>query len=584
MQVPDYRSSQSFNINNLIINNDFESIVNKLKEVVWKNKNDWVNSEKPSVLILGAGPAGLIHAIESVLQGNQTVVIEKRSQESPGRENAVALRIETVEILKNYGIFQYLLKYGLIYPPSNDQAGVNVRLKDLEEGMKFILTQISGQNLILYDSQTVEVIQQPEKKLDIKIQVNGEITRLSNVDILLNTEGAHSHTQKNLLHIERDVLLPSVPVITAIFKDDRPEIVDTRSFVTYTKKTLIHTVKSIYYHARFVFSYLTHINSVYQWVKQIQQNNQTAIPGPIKGVAILPTPGQNYVGIGLGIEESNKLTELCKRVEDAVKALHGNAGDKILTLKMDRAKKDLNKYMECWANHSICWYNSFFPARMKVNLNLGLPLQEVKVAYIGVDCIRQAAGMNLGESLYLAAGDAYATTDATTGRGCNTAIEAVSAFISLTKGLKLRGMHKSLKKYSLKLNAKRERNSLESLQYRQLFRPDTISKAAIFKVNCKIDPSEDLSEDEMIILNQWSQIKEMDISGFFKSCQALKRIKNSLNTSEARVATSESLTRRYQALEQVINYLANELHKDLPAELIERAKILQQFVLDGVER
>lgn len=535
---------------------DFDSTLQSLKKTRQENMHD--GFEKPSVMILGGGPAGLIHALESVIQGNTTLVIEKRTQINGGRENAVALKKETVNILKRYGIYQYLLTNSLIYPGEEP----NVRLKDLEEAIKFVLREISGQEIILYDSQVIEVIQETDKKIDIRVESrHGERTRFSNIDILLNTEGAHSHTHENLLHFEREVLLPAVPVIAAICKDNRPEISGSSSLINYGVKTFINTLRNVYFHVRFLMDNLPHARKLYQnTIEQSTRGITSPFPGPIKGAVALSTPGQCYVGVGLSLEESNKLEDLSKRVEEAKLALNkkeNGKSDLELMEDLDKAKADLNTYLEYWTRYSICWVNAmeiikFIVMKKKPEFNFGMDINKVNVAYIGVDRIKQSAAMHLNKSLYLVAGDTYATTDATTGRGCNTAIEAVDTFKNVLN-LKSGVSEQLLVKYSLDHQRNRDRNSLESLELRELFRPDTISKVAIYKINCGIQPSQVISEDEMIILEQWSKEDTIDESGVEAAKKACLRISYQVNEQIKRNNCCE--TPETDAAMKCLNYL-----------------------------
>jgi hypothetical protein len=110
------------------------------------------SDEKPKVVILGGGPAGLMRAIQSISNGNPTLVIEKRAENASGRANTVALTSDTIKMLKYCGIYQYLMENKWIYPP-NASGIVCVRLGDLEKAMKAVLQELNlNQQTIQYNS------------------------------------------------------------------------------------------------------------------------------------------------------------------------------------------------------------------------------------------------------------------------------------------------------------------------------------------------------------------------------------------------------------------------------------------------
>jgi len=212
------------------------------------------NNHKPLVVISGAGPAGLLRAIQSIINGNPTQVIEKRSQDNPGRENTVALTETSIKILQHFGIYAYLIENKLIYPP-NKGGFICARIKDLEKAMKKVLEELSPQSVITYDSTIVAIDTSTDKiRLSTQSSTEEQLT-IADVGIFVNAEGAKSSTN-GLLNINRKQVLPPTPAIVAIFRDDRPDITSFSSFFVYIGITLYQLAITIYYHTIFLFQFL----------------------------------------------------------------------------------------------------------------------------------------------------------------------------------------------------------------------------------------------------------------------------------------------------------------------------------------
>src|SRR5262245_43273739 len=212
------------------------------------------SNQKPSIVILGAGPAGLLRAIQSISNGNPTTVIEKRSEENPGRANTVALTETTIVMLQYCGIYQYLIEHRQIYPP-NAGGYISVRLADLEHAMKEVLKQLSPHSIIQYDSTVSKIDTQSDKIKLVVESANGVTKTLSDIGILVITEGSHSPTSAKL-GIERTEVLPPIPVIAAIYKNKRPTITGMSSLLRYTGKSINYLAITIYYHVQFIFKFI----------------------------------------------------------------------------------------------------------------------------------------------------------------------------------------------------------------------------------------------------------------------------------------------------------------------------------------
>lgn len=102
----------------------------KIRQQALENK-----TKKLGIVILGAGPAGLIRAIQGLLEGHTIQIIEKRSASHPGRHNVVSLIKASMELLKEYGVFNYLLENNLVREV-DEPLSIFVKLSDLERSLK----------------------------------------------------------------------------------------------------------------------------------------------------------------------------------------------------------------------------------------------------------------------------------------------------------------------------------------------------------------------------------------------------------------------------------------------------------------
>jgi hypothetical protein len=435
----------------------------------------------PKVVILGAGPAGLMRAIESLLRGNETIVIEKREAGKEGRSNTVALTEETIQQLKACGVYQYLSEQGRIFPPTK-WGYLSVRIGDLEAAMRAVIASLSPNHPVIVYGQRVIDIDEIGRKVCLTLQEstkNAQKKEIRNIDVLVNTEGAKSSTNE-LLGITRTTVLPKVPVIAAIFEDHRPRITGLGSFFEYVGKTLVNLATSIYYWAIFIF-------------KLIFQGERFESPSrTIGGALILTTPDQNYLGCGFNREMSQRLVAL-KESRDAKKA----ALDQLKARNADvqkaeesflEAEEAYNSLAHYWIKLSFCAANFFSflidiynlfgidtPGFHHFNSASTFPLKNFQLIEIGADRADMCSGWR-GKTSYLIAGDALATVDPTTGLGCNTALQTSKLFKTFLEGLE---QGTSLDELHMAYDASSEavigRIHAESVTKREFYRRDAVT-------------------------------------------------------------------------------------------------------------
>lgn len=427
----------------------------------------------PRIAILGGGPAGLLRALYGLLSGSPVTLIEKRRQDAPGRENTVALSPQTQSILRDLGVYYYLQDKGLTHP-IQEQEFLSVRLKDLEEAIKAVIAELTDDQVIHYSAQLKAFDSDPNRKADLIIDDNGKELRLNAVDLVVVAEGAHSETNEQLLGNRRIAILPSIPVITALFKDDRPHISGVSTFFQYVGKTLANTAVSVYYHTLFLFSF------IFKGERFSNPNRKIA------GALTLSTPKQNYLGCGLSKIETEEMQRVLKNCDEANERFERAKQQTPHLPLLDRLESDLQKaqkekdiYLNHWVAMSFCCANilkmyQFLFMKGKFEWTSWLPLDKISVTEIGADRSDASCG-TLGQTSYLLAGDTLGTVDPTTGLGCNTAIQTVADFQAFLTGLFYKVDPETLRSnYQTESNITLSAVHYESTIMRRRYRPDAM--------------------------------------------------------------------------------------------------------------
>lgn len=427
---------------NINLDGTFQERIRQLKERIGTR-----TEIKPLVVISGAGPGGLLRAIQSISNGNPTKVIERRPQDAPGRTNTVALTETTISMLQYCGIYPYLLENRLIYPP-NREGYISVRLRDLEKAMKTVLEELSSGSVIEYNSKIVEINAQAEKIQLITESSTGERSTIADVGIFVNAEGARSSTNA-LLGIERIEVLPAIPVIAAMCRDDRPYITNMSSFFVCMGKSITQLAITSYYHTMFFFQFIFSKNFRAQ----------------ITGALILPTPDQNYVGCGFS---------------DTINA-------RFKELKESENEQEYLAFAKHWINLAICAANmvsflSWFQGGSYFHTGRNLPLDHFEIVHIGADRARKYV-QKINNSTILLAGDASATVDPTTGLGCNTAIQSSVDFLDFLWDYDTSSKDKILRDYQNRTSARIEDIHDASKLMRSRYRPDSLQPMSMFGAN-----------------------------------------------------------------------------------------------------
>jgi hypothetical protein len=446
----------------------FQQKINELKDLRTENAR---LGNRLNVLISGGGPAGLIRAIESLTQGHLTTLFEKRTENCSERDNTVALTPHSISDLQGYGIYQLLVENDLIYSPT--PAGyVSVRLRDLEEVMKTVIHELSPDSAIIHYASTITAIAQNElDRIDVTVNSEGDERVFPSIDVLVNAEGARSSTN-DLIGNSRQSALCKVPVIAAVFKDKRPQIVGCATFFEYIGQTIVYLAKSIYYYMIYFFKVV------------FQQECFCCANRSIAGALILKTPGQNYVGCGLTESASRELIDLRVDWREKQRALDNAVNQEVeehlmqqMHEELIQAEKKLDAFARYWINLSFCAANmlGIFDCNNYFQTASWLPLEGYSIVDIGADRAELASTI-FGRTICLIVGDALATVDPTTGLGCNTAITTCSEFqtalLQLTMGNELSEI---LNMYNRSLEGVISNIHQRSRALRTQYRPDALS-------------------------------------------------------------------------------------------------------------
>lgn len=416
------------------VNGSLNERVNALKQVRNIALENSKNYEKVgfsrSVVILGAGPAGLLRTIQTLLNGNPIRLFEKRSEDTEGRGNVISLVESTISILRYYGVYQYLLENKMISPkPVNGL--IMVRLADLELAMKKVLSKIDPNFAIEYNS-TVTIDFNAEKLgLIIKNSTSNSNYEIKDIDILVNTEGMKS-TSNIAFNVRRKEKLAFIPAVYAVYEDERQTVQNTDTFLKYSGKSISYLAQTIHSHTQFLFSYA--ISKRYR--KQLALS------------LILKTPKRNSM-ICLFSDEVNKnFSALEKKVSEKREALKNDPSNKIKLQELNKVENEYNSFASYWVNSAFSYANiirtaGFIFRESDLYIGAHLSLKKVGLIKIGADFSKFISDESkegkvpfakvFNKTAVLLAGDSAYTGDIFSALGCNDAVQSIADFRDFLK-------------------------------------------------------------------------------------------------------------------------------------------------------
>lgn len=351
---------------------------------------------KLSIAILGAGPAGLIHAIVLLLNGYKPKVIEKRTKNCKSRMHAIVLKDKALELLQEYGVYAYLEANNLLL--FSQEQKMCVGIADLEKGLKSVIAELEEEQVIHYEMQLSKIIQHPESRVDLQLQSqDGQTHLFTGVDLIINCEGSHSKTNE-LLGNRRIDVLPRIPVVSVIFESEERAGRALRTFV-----------RTVYYYTLFILKFIS-------FAMFLNPKRHIA------AVNLFKINTHYFLGYCLSEKESEKLENLLEMEEENRSESEGKIA-----------------FVKRWAYFCFC-YSSFrslfrwlfYRGRSPAFFYACHPIKKITTLNIGADHA-ETYSYRFGRCLLLIVGDALATVDPSTEMGCQTAIESAQYFESFLK-------------------------------------------------------------------------------------------------------------------------------------------------------
>lgn len=264
----------------------FHQHVENLRAVRDLNLRARVDRIDAPVLIVGAGPAGLIRAIAATINGMKTVVLESRAEHAARRPQIVVIRSHTViSLLERLGVIDFLFKEDRIFPLGHLQ--LEVSLADLELAFLSVLHAVvaDASALSVHCGIAIERIDQVDGFARIVARQPGRQTPLSfSPQIVVIADGRHSVTSA-LLGISRRDRLHSHTGIIAIFRA-------AGSVIPRWRRLLGHMTSKL--------NYAFH--------RHVSGRGRRLLAG-----TILQVPGHHYLGLDLTREEEMSLRDAVER-------------------------------------------------------------------------------------------------------------------------------------------------------------------------------------------------------------------------------------------------------------------------------
>ena len=247
------------------------------------------------MLIVGAGPAGLIRAISATVQGLPTAVLEVRPEDAPKRPQIVVIRAQTViALLEQLGVIDFLFKENRIFPLGRLQ--LEVSLADLELAFVAILRAVAADEPVpsIHYGTTIDRIEQAEGLARV-IARKADRTPLSfSPRLIVIADGRHSPIS-TLLGIARRDRFHSHTGIIAIFRAGR---------------------EGLQLHQRWLGELASKLN--YAFHRHVSRKGRGLLAG-----TILQVPGHHYLGLDLTRDEEMRLRDVLARA----KAAHSGADE-----------------------------------------------------------------------------------------------------------------------------------------------------------------------------------------------------------------------------------------------------------------
>lgn len=301
----------------------FQRHVENLRAVRNLNLRTRANRLDAPVLIVGAGPAGLIRAIAATMQGLKTIVLELRPEHAAKRPQIVVIRSHTViSLLEQLGVIDFLFKENRIFPLGRLQ--LEVSLADLELAFLGVLRAVAtdASALSIHYGAAIERIDQVGGFARVVARQPDRRTLLSFApQIVVIADGKHG-TTSSLLGISRREQLHSHTGIIAIFR------AGSRSLSRWHR--LLGDITS-------KLNYAFH--------RYLSRRGRRLLAG-----TILQVPGHHYLGLDLTRDEEMRLRGTIERARKS----NGEPESASQKGYEDSAATDeLRRLVDFWSNYGF---------------------------------------------------------------------------------------------------------------------------------------------------------------------------------------------------------------------------------------
>jgi hypothetical protein len=236
------------------------------------------------VLIVGAGPAGLIRAVSAVLRGLPVTVLELRPEQAAKRPQIVVIRSHAViALLEQIGVIDFLFMENRIFPLG--RLKLEVSLADLELAFVAILRAVAQDEpaFSIHYGTTIERIEQADGLARVHA-LRADGTPLSfSPRLIVIADGRHSPTSA-LLGISRIDRFHSHTGIIAIFR----------------------AAEGLAPHRRWAGELASKLN--YAFHRYVSRKGRGLLAG-----TILQVPGHHYLGLDLARDDELRLRDALAR-------------------------------------------------------------------------------------------------------------------------------------------------------------------------------------------------------------------------------------------------------------------------------
>lgn len=245
-------------------------------EYLKKLKNYLPTAKSDPIVIIGAGPAGLMRGLLAALHNIPFVIIEKRPEtKGRSRDNIInfGTMIQEIQLLEMFGIFSLADGNGQMVIK---QAKKEISLDDLESCLKLVLNELQP-NSILYE-RSMTSLEVSEDSLKVQI---GE--RQITPSMVIDCSGTNSPFLE-AVGVQKQKLSKPTDAIIAFFEDE-----DCDDKIKYEKKV----------------------------IKEASQQRLAMIPQNLKRLGIMLRNKVDYLGSSLSPAELSFLRNRIKFLESS---------------------------------------------------------------------------------------------------------------------------------------------------------------------------------------------------------------------------------------------------------------------------